>query len=140
MPALRCAHLGGWSGNSCYFADVSKNGQNPLVLVAFLLCLWCVALEMCLYSHFKGVFSGVWGVCVGLCCLRALRGLWGFCVREWLGGFMACCVFAPLLSSLLSSFLSFCSCFPCLSSCPLCLPCLFLCPCGFCRCFFFPYG
>ena len=33
---------------------------------------------------------------MGLCGLRALRGLWGFCVREWLGGFGACGVFAFL--------------------------------------------
>ena len=32
-------------------------------------------------------------------CLGALRGLWGFCVREWLGGYMTCCVFASMLSS-----------------------------------------
>ena len=41
---------------------------------------------------------------MGLCCLGALRGLWGFCVREWLGGLKACCVFAFLLSFCLSSF------------------------------------
>ena len=54
---------------------------------------------------------------MGLYCLRALRGLWGFCVREWLGGFGACGVFC--LSFLL------------LSSCPLvrlssCSPALLL--------------
>ena len=47
---------------------------------------------------------------VGLYCLRALRGLWGFCVREWLGGFMACGVFAPAFHLLPISFcLSFSS-------------------------------
>ena len=31
--------------------------------------------------------------------LRSLRGLWGFCVREMFGGFMACGVFAlPFIS------------------------------------------
>ena len=35
---------------------------------------------------------------MGLFVLRALRGLWGFCVREWLGGFGACCVFASIFS------------------------------------------
>ena len=60
----------------------------PLLLSALSLCPRCVALEICLYSRFKGVFSAVWGCCEGLYCLRALRGLWGFCVREWLGGYM----------------------------------------------------
>ena len=36
---------------------------------AFLLCLCCVACEIWLYSRFKGVFSVVWGCCVGLCAL-----------------------------------------------------------------------
>ena len=31
----------------------------PLLLSALSLCPWCVALEICLYSHFKGVFSVV---------------------------------------------------------------------------------
>ena len=78
-----------WAGSLCYFADVSKNGQNPLLSSALLLCLWCIVLEYALISHSKGVFSAVCGVCVGLCGLRALCGLWGFCVREWLGGFRA---------------------------------------------------
>ena len=60
----------------------------PLLLSALSLCLWCIALEICLYSRFKGVFSVVCGVCVGLCCLGDLFGLCGFCVREWLGGYM----------------------------------------------------
>ena len=43
---------------------------------------------------------------MGLYCLGASRGLWGFCVREWLGGFRACGVFAFLflLLSLCSLF------------------------------------
>ena len=58
---------------------------------------------------------------MGLYCLRALRGLWGFCVREWLGGFGACGVFAFrfLLSS--SSFSLFA---PAFISFPACLACL----------------
>ena len=43
---------------------------------------------------------------VGLFVLGGLRGLWGFCVREWLGGFGACGVF-HLFSASLSVFLSF---------------------------------
>ena len=41
---------------------------------------------------------------MGLYCLRALRGLCGFCVRERLGGFMACSVFAPVFVLLPISF------------------------------------
>ena len=48
-------------------------------------------------------------------------------------------LFCPSFAPLLSPFLSFCSCFPCLSSCPLCLPCLFLCPCVSLLLFPFPY-
>ena len=58
----------------------------PAFLSALLLCLWCINLEYGSISRFKGVFSAVYGVCVGLYCSGALCGLWGFCVREWLGG------------------------------------------------------
>lgn len=34
----------------------------------------------------------------GFCCLGDLRGLWGFCTRVELGGYMTCGVFASLLS------------------------------------------
>ena len=117
VPALWRAHLGRWSGNSCYFADVSKIGQDTAGRSALSLCSRCVACKYGSISRFKGVFSEVWGCCVGLCCLGALRGLWGFCVREWLGGFRACGVFAfhlsvfPLLClpfHLFTCFLSFC--------------------------------
>ena len=49
----------------------------------------------------------------------ALRGLWGFCVREWLGGFGACCVFAlvfPLFALIFHSFALLLS--SCFASCP----------------------
>lgn len=114
----------GVPGSWGYFADVSKIGQYITRCSAFYsLCrssFWCVSLEYSSISRFEGVFSVVWGFCVGLCWLRALRGLWGFCVREWLGGLKACGVFASLflLSSLclplfypsLSCFLSLCPC------------------------------
>ena len=63
---------------------------------------------------------------VGLCCLRALRGLCGFCARVELGGLKACCVFASLFV-LLPFF--FCSCV-CLLLCWLSFFALvvFLCP------------
>ena len=78
-----------------------------------------------------------------LCCLRALRGLWGFCTRVELGGFRACCVFAlvfillPFVFVSLLCFLSLCLCV--CSPLLVLLPCL-VCPCGFCRCFLFPCG
>lgn len=94
----------------------------PCLLSAFLLCLWCVMLEYGSISRFKGVFRGFYMFGVGLCCLRALRGLWGFCARVELGGFGACGVFA-LLFVLLSFRFPLLFCFrpalvllPCLAS------------------------
>ena len=56
----------------------------------------------------------VWGFRVGLCGFSALRGLCGFCVREWLGGYKARCVFA-FLFVLLSCFYALCqACYPCI--------------------------
>ena len=44
---------------------------------------------------------------VGLLGLGALRGLCGFCTREWLGGLKACCVFCLSFSSLVPAFMLF---------------------------------
>ena len=85
---------------------------------------------------------------MGLCCSGALRGLWGFCVREWLGGLKACGVFAsvflvfPLLClpfHLFTCFLSFTlsALFWLSFFCPLALS-LWLFGCG--CCFLFPCG
>ena len=74
---------------------------------------------------------------MGLCGLRALRGLWGFCVRERLGGLKACGVFAfvfplfafpfVLFAFFLSSLYSLCPSLFWLSfACPIVLSCLFL--------------
>ena len=104
------------------------------LLSALSLCPWCVGCKYGSISHFKGVFSGFYVLDVGLYCLRALRGLWGFCVRERLGGFGACGVFAFLF---VLCFISLPAFLLCLSSC---LPCLFLCLCGLCCGFFFPIG
>ena len=90
---LACPLGAGGAGCSCYFADVSKNGQNPLLPSLCCFCLWCITLEYGSIWLLKGVFSGFCGADVCLYGLRSLRGLWGFCVREWLGGFGACCVF-----------------------------------------------
>ena len=110
----------------------------PRLLSALLHCACRVACEYGSISRFKGVFSGFWGADVCLCGFGVLRGLCGFCAREVFGGLEACGVFASLLSSFLSSFLSFCTCFHCLSYCPLlvlslCLPSL----CGLLA--FFPF-
>ena len=88
----------------------SSGGVLPAFLYSLLLCSRCVACKYGSISLFKGVFSVVWGCCVGLFVLRALRGLWGFCVREWLGGLKACSVFASVFILLLLLFvLSFSS-------------------------------
>ena len=106
------------------------------LLSALLLCLWCVALKYAFICDFKGVFSGFWVFGVGLYCFGALRGLWGFCVREWLGGLKACCVFAFLLSFCLYPFAFRFISLPafCPSPCLLCSGCLLLvllhCLCG----------
>ena len=76
----------------------------------FPLCSRCVVLKYAFISQFKAVFSGFLLLDVGLYCLRALRGLCGFCVRERLGGFGACGVFAPVFH-LLPLVLSFCPAF-----------------------------
>ena len=129
------------------------SGSGPLVvcfilLSALSLCLWCVVFEYGLISRFNGVFRGFWAFRVGLCCLRALRGLCGFCVREWLGGLKACGVFAPVFHLLPISFCLSFYLFTCFLSftlsalfwlsfaCPFVLSCLFL---GLCV-FFFPFG
>ena len=66
-----------------------------------------------------------------LCCLGGLRGLCGFCVREWLGGYMTCGVFAfvfLLLSLCLLSFYARCPSLLWLSF--FVLFACFVCPCG----------
>ena len=114
------------------------------LLSTLSLCLWCIVFEYALVSRFKGVFSVVWGCCVGLCGSCGLRGLWGFCVREWLGGFVACGVFAFLLSFCPFAFLLLLLCLPpFMLVVLLCSGCLSLSSCivfvALC-CFLFPYG
>ena len=108
--------------------------------VPLLPLLSCNTCEICPISRFKGVFRGFYMFGVGLYCLRALRGLWGFCTRVELGGLEVYCVFASVFILLSSAFLL------CLSSgallllfsaCPVWLFCLFLCG---CCCFLFPFG
>ena len=108
------------------------------LLSALLLCSRYVGLKYGSISRFKGVFSGFWGCCVGLCCLGGLRGLWGFCTRVELGGFGACGVFASIFiflaficCSLLLLFIFFVLSFV-LSDSVVLLSCLW------CLCFLFP--
>ena len=149
MPAFWRAH---WLQVVGLFVASGPAGVLALVL------WWCVPsfcplsrfvfgalyLNVVLFRVFRG-FSGFYGVRVGLCCLGALRGLWGFCVREWLGGLKACGVFASLFV-LLPFFFFSCV---CLLLCPLSFFALvvFLCSlalslwlfgCG--CCFLFPFG
>lgn len=84
------------AGVQAFGACPLPSWRVPCLLVALLLCLCAIALEYGSIWLFKGVFSGFYGCCVGLYCLGALRGLWGFCVRERLGGLKACGVFAFL--------------------------------------------
>ena len=122
----RCAGFRGF--RTCHRSALVLWWCAPCLLSAFLLCLWCIASEYGSISRFKGVFRGFYGTDVCLYGLRFLRGLCGFCAREVFGGYMTRGVFASILSLLpsffffaflLSSFLSFCTCFHCLSYCPL---------------------
>lgn len=123
-----------------------------------LCCFVCGVLpaNMALFRVLRAFLARFYGVCVGLCCLGALRGLCGFCARVELGGLEARSVFASILSVFLLLCLSFVLLSLCLLSflCSLpifcgftfvvlcwssCMPCLFLCACGFCV-FLFPFG
>lgn len=116
-----------------------------------LSCFACdtLRLNMALFRVLRAFLARFGGVCVGLCCLGASRGLWGFCARVWLVGFGACGVFRLLFSSFLllsslfllsscscpASLLGFCS-WSCLAFLALWLG--FWCWLG--CCFFFPFG
>lgn len=115
---------GRWSRNSCYFADVSKNGQNPSFRPFAASAFPAIPAKYALFRILRGFLEGFYGACVGLCCLRALRGLWGFVRVRCLAvlGLVAC---LPFFLSLCSCFYLF-SCFPCLSSCPLLVFTLFV--------------
>ena len=109
--------------------------------------LGALSLNMALFRVLRAFLARFVWVCVGLCGLRALRGLWGFCVRERLGGLKACGVFASLFVLLPISFcLSFYLFAP--AFCPVFLLLVLLCSGCFsllsfliCVCvFFFPCG
>ena len=86
MPAFWRAHLGRWSGNSCYFAGVSKIGQDSAGRSAFCpLSRFAFGALVCKYaliSRFKGVLTG-FVVLVWVCIVRVLCVACGafVCVR-----------------------------------------------------------
>ena len=90
----RCASFLGF--RTCRSASSGPLVVCSVLLPALSLCLWCVVYKYGSISRFKGVFSGFWAFRVGLCVLRALRGLCGFCTRVELVGFMSFGVFAPV--------------------------------------------
>ena len=127
-------------GSLCYFADVSKIVLMLRLLSALPLCAWCIILKYASISRFKGVFSAVWGCCVGLCCLGWFAWLvWLLyaCGVRRIRGLRRVCLYFP--SSLPSFFLFFVLLLSLCSSCPLLilLPCL----CSLCGslCFLFPF-
>ena len=84
---LACPLVAGGAGCRGFWCPaVCVPSLCPCLLPAFLLCAWCIGLKYGSIWRFKGVFGVVWGCCVGLFGLRALRGLWGFCARVRLGG------------------------------------------------------
>ena len=92
----------------------SYSGVFP-AFALFPAFLYCFAFQICFISHFKGFLARFWGADACLYGFGSLRGLWGFCVRERLGGFGACGVFRLSFSSLFLScpaFVLLLSCFP----------------------------
>ena len=69
--------------------------------------LGALLANMALFRVLRAFLAGFGVVCVGLFVLRALRGLWGFCAREWLGGLETCGVFASIFQLLCPSFCLF---------------------------------
>ena len=124
-------------------------GSGPLVVCSLplpALSLYACRVA-CRYGsvwRFGGVFSAVWGFRVGLCRLLALRGLCGFCVREWLGGLEACCVFASVFILLCLYFIRFSSSSPIFRGFAFVVlglsSCIVFVALWVCCCFFFPFG
>ena len=147
LAVLACPLVAGVQDLSM-LQDLKEVGSGHLVvcsrlLPALLRFPWCIACKYALISHFKGVFRGFYVFCVCLYGLRSLCGLWGFCTRVELGGYMTCGVFAfrfPLLCPLschlscpfVSVFASF------YARCPSLLWLSFFCPLALSLCFLFP--
>ena len=151
-----------WGGGGVHWVQVVRSCSlslgvfrpfSPCLLSASLHCACRVACEYGSISRFKGVLRGFYGADVCLygfgvfalivwllcaCGVRRFRGLWRVCLY-----FVLSCLFLVLYFVLylvllllcLPFFLPLCSCFLCLSSCPLLVLSLFV---G--CCFFFPYG
>lgn len=94
------------AGGQALGAVLSFCGVFPAFRPLSRFALGVLLANMALFRVFRGFLARFVWVCVGLCCLRALRGLWGFCARESLGGLKACGVFAHRFISL-PLFLSF---------------------------------
>ena len=86
------------------FRTCRNAGSGPLVVCSppfVRFAFGALLANMALFRILRGFLARFLLFRVGLYCLRALRGLWGFCAREWLGGLKACCVFALLFVLLL---------------------------------------
>ena len=82
VPAFWRVHLGRWSGNSHYFADVSKNGQNPRLSSAFMLCLFGLSLKYAFIRILRG-FLARFGAFVWVCIACVLCVACGAFVRVY---------------------------------------------------------
>ena len=75
VPALWRVHLGRWSGNSCYFADVSKIGQDSAGCSAFCplsrFALGVLYLNMPLFRVLRAFLGGL-GRFVWVCLVLVL--------------------------------------------------------------------
>ena len=86
LPAFWRVHLGRWSGNSCYFADVSKIGQDTARYSAFCplsrFVVGALYLNMPLFRVLRGFLEG-FGALVWVCIVRVLCVTCGAFVRVW---------------------------------------------------------
>ena len=86
VPAFWRVHLGGWSGNSCYFANVSKIGQDTAGYSAFCplsrFVFGVSSLNMALFRVLRGFLEG-FGVVVWVCLSCMLFVACGAFVRVW---------------------------------------------------------
>ena len=108
-----------WAGGQalCGFRTCQTVGSGPLVVCSLLLsalslCLWRVVLEYALFRVLRGFLEGFpcW---MWVCIVRCFAWLVWLCTRVELGGFMTCCVFAPIFI-VLQLFFFFFACFPAL--------------------------
>ena len=96
-------HLGRWScplgaGGAGLLPDALPSWCVPAFCPLCCICFPALVPKYALFRVLRAFLAWFWCVCVGLYCLGALRGLCGFCAREWLGGLKACGVFASVFS------------------------------------------